>query len=315
MVELCASDDAGNPGLVLGAALAAAVRQGRDKLTLVAEPGLEELADWIEQLVAESTGKEGSGIVPLTRETPGMLERHASERCVVELRWGHARNATPPLPDEVPVLRYSLPGPAAIGGEFYRWQVAVALAGHWLSVNPFDEPDVALAKQRTAEMLDAFEAAGELPWPAVDLEADALSLRGVPAGADPLRRGLGPAVAGGYTSVLAFLPETDDTRAGLAELRELLGARGPVTLGWGPRYLHSSGQLHKGGPQTGAFLLVTAAVDEDVEIPDRPWGFGTLAHAQALGDAASLRERGRPVVHAHLAVVGDGLRQLAALLR
>jgi len=314
-----------NPGLWMGAVLAAAVATGRDKVLLQAAPGLEGLADWIEQLVAESTGKDGVGLVPVTHAAAGGGPGMAVDRIVVTLEW----RETPCAQQEdqisdwvqagVPVVRLALREARDIGAEFYRWQVAVAAVGVALRINPFDEPNVASAKRRTGEVLQSADDEGRLHQPAPDWSGDQVRLFAPGAagrGASEILAGVVEATAGGYLGLLAFLPRDPTVEAALDGVREALRGPNPVTLGWGPRYLHSSGQLHKGGPPSGRFLMLTAEDSDDVEIPGRPWTFGTLARAQALGDVLALEESGRTVVRAHLSGAFEpAMAELVQLLR
>ncbi len=309
MAGRCAQDGEANPGVWLGAVLAAAAAAGRNKLMLVAAPELDGLGDWIEQLVAESTGKDGKGIVPVTRARPGTIAAAPADRVVVTLEWEHeslpSRDVDEWIAAGIPVVRTRLAVPADMGGEFYRWQVAVAAVGRALQINPFDEPNVASAKQRTAEVLAASEASESAGEPAPAWTGRHLALYGaesVTAGPELLRE----LVAGdddGYIGILAFLAQAPATEAMVERLRAALPQATPVTVGWGPRYLHSSGQLHKGGPNAGRFLVLTATSQNDRAIPGRPWTFGDLAGAQAVGDAAALQDAGRHVVRAQL--IGD----------
>lgn len=312
-----------NPGLWLGAVLAAAAATGRDKIMLLAAPGLEGLVDWIEQLVAESTGKDGLGLVPVTHVEPGSGAELPADRTVVALEWRemssmHEDRLADWTQAGVPVVRLVLQEPRDIGGEFYRWQIAVAALGVALGVNPFDEPDVASAKRRTGELLRAAEEGGGNSTPVPDWSGDHVQLftsggagRSV---SEILARVLEP-TTNGYLGLLAFLPRHAAVEAALDRVREVLQGSNPVTLGWGPRYLHSTGQLHKGGPSTGRFLMLTAEDADDVEIPGRPWTFGALARAQALGDALALQESGRTVVRAHLGgELEPAIAKLARLL-
>ena len=309
MVQRCSVSDAvENPGLWLGAVLASAATTGRDKLMLHAAPGLEGLADWIEQLVAESTGKDGVGLVPVTHAAQEGGIGTSADRTVICLEWResstrHKQRVADLVEAGIPVVRLVLREPQDIGAEFYRWQVAVAAAGVALGINPFDEPDVASAKHRTGEVLRAAQDEGGLSVPVADFSGGRVQLftsgeSGVTAG--EILAPIVEPVTGGYLGLLAFLPRNPAIEALLASVREVLADANPVTLGWGPRYLHSSGQLHKGGPPTGRFLMLTAAGGDDIEIPGQPWTFGTLALAQALGDALALEEKGRVVVRAHL---------------
>lgn len=312
-----------SPGLWLGAVLAAAAATGRDKIMLLAAPGLEGLADWIEQLVAESTGKDGVGLVPVTHGEPGGGVELPADRTVVALEW---RETSPMHEDRlaewtqagVPVVRLALQEPHDIGGEFYRWQIAVAAVGVALGVNPFDEPDVASAKRRTGELLRATEEGSGMSMPVPDWSGDRVQLFASGGAGKSVREILASVLeptTDGYLGLLAFLPRHAAVEAALDRVREVLRGPNPVTLGWGPRYLHSTGQLHKGGPPTGRFLMLTAEDGDDVKIPGRPWTFGVLARAQALGDALALEESDRTVVRAHLSgELEPAIAELARLL-
>jgi len=325
MARRCAAPiSAENPGLWLGAVLAAAAATGRDKLMLQAAPGLEGMADWIEQLVAESTGKDGLGLVPVTQAAPDGSVGTLADRTVVSLEWRDSstrreRQLAELMEAGVPVVRLVLRERQDIGAEFYRWQVAVAAVGVALGINPFDEPDVASAKRRTREVLRAAQDEGGLSMPVPDFSGDNVQLFSSAAVSGEASEILAPVVepvAGGYLGLLAFLARDPKTESALMSVGEVLRGPNPVTVGWGPRYLHSSGQLHKGGPPTGRFLMLTVADAEDVEIPGRPWTFGTLAHAQALGDARALEESGRTVVRAHLSgSLEPAITELVSLLR
>ncbi len=323
-----------NAGLRLGLALASLARSGRDKLTLLASPGLEAFPLWIEQLVAESTGKQGRGIVPVAGEPTGPIEAYGDDRAFVFLRLAgedvpaHAALAEALEAAGRPVLRFTLPGPEALGGEFYRWEHAVAVAGALLGVNPFDEPDVAASKRITREILGGTEGAAVpgkqvaaengvevhaepgRPWTA-DLEGDA-------GPAEWVRRFVDGAAPGEYVGVLAFFAGDGARAERLAALREAIRARTGLatSFGFGPRYLHSSGQLHKGGPAEARFLLLTHDAAGDVPIPGEAFGFAGLQRAQALGDERALADAGRPVLRVNLGwYVEEGLEALVGALR
>lgn len=326
--------DSDNPGLLLGLALASLQEAGRDKLTLIASPSLVALPLWIEQLVAESTGKSGTGIVPITTEPLTDVGGYGPDRVFVHIVLDGERD--PALDgllvslaeDGHPVLRFTLPQPEAIGGEFLRWEVATAIAGALLGVNPFDEPDVTASKQITGEILDAAPD-GAMPDPGeptiaheglemyVDRQRDWAAGLDVENPAHLVRSFVELAGPGDYVGILAFFghsPERDDR---LAHLRDLIRARTGVgtTAGYGPRYLHSSGQLHKGGPDTGLYLLLTSDAAVDLPIPDSPGGFAVLQRAQALGDERALLERGRRVLRVNLGwYVDEGLDALIEAL-
>ncbi len=291
-VEECGTDGEHNPGIWLGAVLAAAAATGRTNMVLVPAPGLEGLADWIEQLVAESTGKGGIGILPVVAPREMPLDRWRDDAFVVDLAWrdGEEHAALQDAGD-VPVVRCALASPAEIGREFYVWQVATALVGRTLGINPFDEPNVAAAKQQTREILDQGEVG-------VLAEGNPQRWRVVDGDVADLRR-LATSDGGSYVGVLAYLAPRAATRRAIVRLRTALWEGLPVTVGWGPRYLHSSGQFHKGGRVGGRFLVVTQT-QEDLPVPGMAWTFGTIARAQALGDASALRAAGRDVVHLHV---------------
>jgi glucose-6-phosphate isomerase len=285
-----------NPGTALGAILAAAAAEGRDKLMLRLPDALAPLGLWVEQLVAESTGKEGRGIVPIVGDPHDPVE--ATDRIVVDIQPGGAgARAGHETHRHQPRVRLAYDG---LGGEFFRWEIATATAGFLLGVNPFDEPNVQQAKDATRALLDAFSAQGRLPSPdahgmiagcAVTLSAAAQSIAGAGVAAVPdLLR------AGDYFGLLAYLPPDESPFAQpLQRLRATVAARSgcAATLGYGPRYLHSTGQLHKGGPNRGVFLVVTAEPAEDLPVPGQAYSFGTLELAQALGDFQALDRLGR----------------------
>jgi glucose-6-phosphate isomerase len=300
-----------NPGLLLGAAMGAAARGGRDKLVVLeTDRGLVGFGDWAEQLIAESTGKEGTGVLPVVVEdsdSPG---------------WATAgSDALAAGIGEPPGAALTVSGP--LGAQFLVWEYATAFAGRVLGINPFDQPNVTESKENTARLLEKAGPEGlPVPEPAlvdgrVEVYADPAlvgSARTLPEVLDAL---LGQVAAGGYLAVMAYLDRIGD--AGAAGLRAALGRRlrdRQVTFGWGPRFLHSTGQFHKGGPQRGAFLQLTGAVTEDLPVPGRPWSLGTLQLAQALGDLDALTGRGRPAVRLHLTDRKAGLAQvLAAVAR
>jgi hypothetical protein len=254
MADACRLAD-GNPGLELGHALGEGWRDGRDKICVAPNPG--DFGLWVEQLLAESTGKLGKGLIPAPGESPDGPDRQAHEVRVT--------------------------GPYELGQEFFRWEFATAVAGSILGINPFDQPDVQAAKDKTREILSS----------GADSQVE-------PVGsAEEL---FGQAVPGDYVAILAFVEPTDDAATKLAALaaraRQATGC--VVTHGFGPRYLHSTGQLHKGGPATGLFLQVVDDPGEELAIPEQPFGFAQLIRAQAAGDFASLHERGRRIARIRL---------------
>ena len=321
-----------NPGVALGVALGTLARQGRDKLTFVASPHLASLGGWLEQLVAESTGKNGIGIVPVDGETLGKPFVYGDDRVFVathlaEEAGGAEAAALQALADAGhPVVRITMQHPLDLGQEFFRWEIATAVAGSVLGLHPFDQPDVEAAKVATRALTAAYEKDGRLPEENLLLEEGSLRLFAAPAHARQLLAaapspGLDALLAahlqllrpGDYFALLAYLEMNAAHRRELLEMGRRVrdGKRVATTLGFGPRFLHSTGQLHKGGPNTGVFLQVTAESKADVPIPGRPYGFGLLESFQAGGDFAVLAERGRRVLRVHLS--GDVGRSLARL--
>jgi glucose-6-phosphate isomerase len=309
MADACRiPNPAANPGLVLGAFMAAGAQMGRDKLTLLFPDALASLGLWIEQLVAESTGKQGKGIVPLAGEP-----REASfggDRLVVAVTLAaeSPRDVERAAIAGTPIMHVAMEGPLALGAEFLRWEVATAAAGLLLDINPFDEPNVQQAKDATRTLLDIHAAQKRLPTPEphAALEHARLTLSSAAeeglGGADPTRF-LSLVGGGDYVGLLAYLPPDDSALgAALARVRaEIAADRAcPTMFGYGPRYLHSTGQLHKGGPNNGVFIIITAEVAEDLAVPNEPFSFGVLEMAQALGDFQSLDRTGRRALHIHL---------------
>ncbi|MDF1552081.1 MAG: hypothetical protein P1P84_03410 [Deferrisomatales bacterium] len=298
-----------NPGVALGNALGELARAGRDKLTLLLPEPLAGFGDWVEQLVAESMGKRGKGILPVVGEQPGAPDAYGADR--VFAVFGETGDAEALAAAGHPVLRLPLQEPYDLGYQFFLWEVATAVAGTRLGVNPFDQPDVESAKVRAQEMVAAYREAGTLPSPPPTLECDGVGIWAeFPVGGarDALTRFLGQARPGDYLAVHAYLPPDGATDAALGELR--LGARRrshlAVTVGYGPRFLHSTGQLHKGDRGNGLFLQLTCDPQARVSIPDGPdtdassLGFETLIAAQALGDRQALLDAGRRVLRLHL---------------
>jgi hypothetical protein len=324
MVELC-GDAAGrqNPAVQLGAALAGLARAGRDKVTLVLSEPIRALGPWIEQLVAESLGKDGKGLVPVVDEPLGAPSVYGGDRVFVAATVADDRAHDAALDalarEGHPVLRLALRDRLDLGAEFFRWELAVAAAGGVLGVNPFDEPDVARAKRNTADLLDAWRKTRRLPEWAPDVEEDGIALvtgggAGVPGSLGTgLAAHLAQARAGDYLAILAYLPPAPEVVSRLAALRLFLRDRLRVatTLGFGPRYLHSTGQMHKGGRPNGLFLVLTGEPREDLPVPGAPYGFATLEAAQALGDLTALREGGLRVARLHL--TGNPAERLAHL--
>lgn len=305
---------ADNPSVALGLLMGAAARDGRDKLTLVTPPALDAFGLWIEQLIAESTGKNGTGIVPIAGEPLADPARYGIDRLFVRMR-GHdapgeaSRDAgiRAIAATTTPVVEIDMPEPAALGAEFMRWEIATAVAGAILAINPFDQPNVQQAKDATTALLKEYKATGRLPSAAPDSTLDGITLTrttaartgGPAAHADALLTLLRP---GDYFALLAYVGPDPALAAEFQSLRRAVRDRARVAtmFGYGPRYLHSTGQLHKGGPNSGVFLLISADPREDLPIPGEPFSFATLEQAQAAGDFNSLEAAGRRAVHAHL---------------
>ena len=330
MAAACRAPAADNPGLVLGAWMGEAARAGRDKLTFFASPGLASFGDWVEQLVAESTGKADTGIVPVVGEPLREARDYGDDRCFVMLR---TREELVPEHEALvntleraghPVRRFELDDPYGLGGEFVRWEVATAAAGIVLGIDPFDQPNVQESKDATKSLLDAYRREASLPTPApivaepgVAAHADPAALGDHPVTVDGAVRALLETVqAGDYVAILAYLPQDPDVDARLQGLRARIGRMLGVatTLGFGPRFLHSTGQLHKGGPPSGVFLQITAEPRRDLPIPGWEETFGTLVAAQALGDLESLQRRGRRALRLHFTEPDRVVDRLATLV-
>jgi transaldolase/glucose-6-phosphate isomerase len=304
-----------DPALALGAAIAAAAAAGRDKLTLLTSPALESLPAWIEQLVAESLGKDGRGVVPVAGEPLADPDAYGDDRLFVALRLAgdegsealsHGLAALAAAGH--PVVEIELADRYDLGSEMFRWELATAAAGAALGVQPFDQPDVEEAK-RLARGAMAGATAGSAPQPIA--AADESAARAA------LERWLDGAAPGGYLAIQAYLAPTDATADALAAFRRELAARTrlAVTAGWGPRFLHSTGQLHKGGPDTGRFLQLLDRPAADLPVPGRDYTFGRLIHAQAAGDAAALAGEQRPLLRLDLGTdPAAALRSLAEAL-
>ena len=284
-----------HPGAWLGATIASLALSGRDKLTILTSPSLRSFGLWVEQLVAESLGKEGRGVIPIVGEPLADPDCYGPDRQFVYLKLAGEGSEEDSLFEPLaqvdhPVVRYELKDTIDLGRELYRWEFAVAVAGIVLGVNPFDQPNVQRAKDITEASITQFESAGTLPV----LETVG-SLSGLVDATKP----------GDYLAVLVYVEQTDETDLALSELRsELLSRHSiPTTAGYGPRYLHSTGQLYQGGPNNVSALVLTAPHDIDLQIPGKRFSFGTLADAQAAGDLAALRSQGRR--SAAVGLVGD----------
>ncbi len=301
-----------NPGLWLGAVLGFLSTAGRDKATFFLPPQVSGFGDWVEQLLAESLGKEGRGILPVVGEIPARPEFYGRDRLFVQVRLAGDGRGDETLEGLAkaghPVVRWILDDVYDLGGHFFLWEMATAVAGHILGVNPFDQPNVESAKASAREMLADYRKRGQIPE---DTPAR-LSSRA-------LHRFLSQGREGDYIAIQSYLVPTDETTQVLESLRKHLRDRYrlAVTLGFGPRFLHSTGQLHKGDAGRGLFVQLTADVDRDLPIPQTPesressLSFGVLHLAAALGDKHALQEAGRRVIRFHLGSdVKAGLREL-----
>ncbi|MBI5631162.1 MAG: bifunctional transaldolase/phosoglucose isomerase [Elusimicrobia bacterium] len=313
-----------NLALRLGAALAAHAAKGQDKLTLCLPPGLEPFGLWLEQLIAESTGKEGQGIVPVVGEAPAKNDSYGGDRLFVHVSLDAAAGDLP-LQGKMlalekagrPVLTLKMADVYDLGAQFLLWEIATAAAGHLMGVNPFDQPDVQSAKDQTRKLLSSLKK-GALPkesptwrWGGVSAWADAPLAEAWTDSSPPLSevlaKHLGRLNSGDYAALLSFL-DPESQRRSLEGLRAQISAltSAPVCLEHGPRYLHSTGQLHKGGPSKGVFIMICEARPAALEIPGRPYHFGTLISAQARGDFEALKKAGRRVLLLALESIAAG---------
>jgi transaldolase/glucose-6-phosphate isomerase len=301
-----------NPGLVLGAVLGQAAVEGKDKVTFLSDAEYAPFETWLEQLLAESTGKEGYGIIPVAGEPPGNPEQYGKDRLFIYLKGGgeNSRQADGLMDAGHPVLVFDIREPYELGAEFYRWEYATAIACMILGVNAFDQPDVQDSKSRTQQLMADYLRVGSLEegspvWENAEARIysqDRSINRDGGSLSDLVKAFLAGVKSGEYVAVQAFLPHTRSNEAALHHLqnaiRKLTGSA--TTVGFGPRFLHSTGQLHKGGPDRGVFIQVTADPDGDLLIPGEQVSFGTLERAQALGDLEALQERNRRVIRIHL---------------
>jgi hypothetical protein len=299
-----------NPGAYLGVFLGVLARAGRDKAVFFLSPAIKQFGAWIEQLLAESTGKEGRGILPLVRETGSGAKSSGDDRLHIHIGLkgdkAHEISLNFLEKNRLPAFSFRLENTYELGGQFFIWEMATAIAGHYLRVNPFDQPDVAASKEKTETALEIYKERKKLPLEKPNQEKELAGF-------------LKAAAAGGYIAVQAFLPPKPEIAAALRDfiihLRLKTGL--PATFDFGPRFLHSTGQLHKGGGRKGLFIQLTARHEQDADVPDAPgaasssYSFGVLEDAQARGDREALRKKGRPVIHFHFRVEPQkGIRRL-----
>jgi len=320
-----------NPGALLGASIGQLALSGRDKLTLIASPSVESLCDWIEQLIAESTGKDGKGILPIVREPLGPPEAYGDDRLFVYLKEGKDTKYDKALSELEaaghPLVRLAISDPYEIGKQFFLWEFATAVAGHIMGINPFDQPNVESAKQLAKEIVSSYVAKGSFPPEAPSLTAEGMSVYGNTSADNPAQAVLSfiekGKQKGSYVALQPYLQQTPETGNALEAIRISLRDRFKIatTLGYGPRYLHSTGQAQKGDAGLGLFIQFTCDDQHDVPVPDdvvsskSSVGFGVLKTAAAMGDRMALLEKGRRVIRLHLGKdVGRGLLYLEKAL-
>jgi hypothetical protein len=331
-----------NPGVMLGVIVGTAAKLGRDKITLITSPGISDLGAWLEQLIAESTGKVGKGIIPVDREEIGVPEVYGNDRIFAYIRLETAPDAAQDAKvvafenAGLPVVRIAVPDIYNLGQEFFRWEIATAVAGSILGINAFNQPDVEASKIVTKQLTSAYESAGALPPEKPLVDEGAIKLftddknvadlievtRSGPASDDALtafvRAHLRRLGAGDYFAVLAYFEMNAEYESLLQSLRMTVRDRKRVAtcLGFGPRFLHSTGQAYKGGPNSGVFLQVTCDDAQDLPVPGQKYTFGVVKAAQARGDFQVLADRQRRALRVHLG--GDvkaGLGKLAQLVK
>jgi transaldolase/glucose-6-phosphate isomerase len=334
MVDACGSEvpPLDNPGVILGAVLGVAHSQHRDKVTIIASPGIYDLGAWLEQLLAESTGKNGKGLIPVDRESLGPPDAYGGDRLFVYLRLGADPNSAQ---DEAidalkragqPVAQISITDVYNLGQEFFRWEIATAVAGSIIGINPFDQPDVEASKIATKKLTEEYERTGSLPAESPMFEADGVKLFADEKNARALNEAVSDRSLSGYLKAHLNRLQVGDYFAllGYLEMNRaheevLQSARHSVRdqkrvatcLGFGPRFLHSTGQAYKGGPNSGVFLQITCDDAVDLPVPGRKYTFGIVKAAQARGDFEVLADRGRRALRMHLpAEVSAGLAKL-----
>lgn len=329
-----------NPGVKLGAIMADAARAGRNKVTFVTSPGIASFGLWVEQLIAESTGKEGKGLIPVAGEPIGEPADYSNDRLIVSIQLASEEDAARTSKLKAlenaghPVVRIELADKLDLGQEFFRWEIATATAGALLGIDAFDQPNVQESKDNTSRLLEEFKSTGKLPSESATLVSGSLVFYCDQATAAALKGGevsgkgaqsvegvlaafLKEARPGDYAALMAYLEQNEaiewELEAVRLKLRDHL--RLATTVGFGPRFLHSTGQLHKGGPNIGLYIQLTADDAQDLPVPGEPYSFSTLKQAQALGDMQSLIAKDRRVLRVHLGEdAASGLKRLAAAM-
>ncbi len=330
MARECGPEQDENPGAWLGVIMGELARSaGRDKLTLLSSPSVEAFGPWVEQLIAESTGKNGVGILPVDGEPTVSADDYGNDRLFVSMKLS-GEEAADGLLEELkgaghPVVEIELDDAYDLGGEMLRWEVATAIAGWRLGINPFDQPNVESAKIQARNMVEEYAEKGELPQSEATVEEDGLTVyssQSASSAEEAIESFLSQAKSGDYVSLQAYLPPSDATTETLQEMRvRLLKKLGVATTsGYGPRFLHSTGQLHKGDGGNGLFVQFTADNEQDADIPDEAgspasgMSFGVLEEAQALGDRQALLDVDRRVIRIHLGSdVSGGLKRVSEL--
>jgi transaldolase / glucose-6-phosphate isomerase len=320
MVKACGANSAAdaNPGALLGNILGVAANHGHNKITIIASPGISDLGAWLEQLIAESTGKAGKGIIPVDREKLAKPAVYGSDRIFAYLRLANkpnkAQDAAVTAIEKAghPVIRITLPNVYALGQEFFRWEIATAVAGSIIGINAFNQPDVEASKIETKKLTSQYEASGSLPPESpffvakeAKLFADDKNMAALSGGnslGEIMKTHLSRIAAGDYFAVLGYLPMNAENEKRLQAIRmSVRDAKKVATcLGFGPRFLHSTGQAYKGGPNSGVFLQITCDDASDLAVPGQKYTFGVVKAAQARGDFAVLAERGRRALRVHL---------------
>ncbi len=340
MVRACAANVpvAENPGVVLGTILGTAAKSGRDKVTIIASPGISDLGAWLEQLLAESTGKQGKGIIPVDKEATGAPDVYGNDRVFAYLRLDTAPDSSQDAKVAAlekagqPVVRISIADTYDLGQEFFRWEIATAVAGSIIGINAFNQPDVEASKVVTRDLTSAYERSGSLPAESPVLEDQGIKLFTDPKNADALAKAAGHDKslvgylrahlkrlgAGDYFALLAYIEMNEAHETVLQDLRNTLRdkKKNATCLGFGPRFLHSTGQAYKGGPNSGVFLQVTCDDAADLPVPDQKYTFGVVKAAQARGDFQVLADRGRRALRVHLGKdLKSDLAKLAAAFK
>ena len=332
MTKACGANAAAdkNPGVLLGTILGVAANHGRDKITIITSPGIFDLGAWLEQLIAESTGKIGKGIIPVDREKLARPEIYGNDRVFAYLtlagKTNKAQDAAVAALEKAgqPVVRITLPNTYTLGQEFFRWEIATAVAGSIIGINAFNQPDVEASKIETKKLTSEYESTGSLPAESpfftskdAKLFADPKNVAALSGGAtlgEVLKAHLSRIGAGDYFAVLGYVPMNVENEAALQSIRIALRNTKKVAscLGFGPRFLHSTGQAYKGGPNSGVFLQITCDDATDLPVPGQKYTFGIVKAAQARGDFAVLAERGRRALRVHLGKnLKSGLKALA----